>query len=80
VSWADASRYEVARLYVAVMLAPTVELCEALLRGEAVPHPRLCSWVTRFAESEDLGTRVYLDQFHSIPTRTNPPVRRRALP
>ena len=68
-SWAGASRYELARLYVAVMVAPTVEVCEALLWGESVPHDRLCSWVSRFAFREDLGERVYLSDFDSIPTR-----------
>jgi hypothetical protein len=69
VSWAGATRYELARLYVAMMLATEVSVAEALLWGESVPHERLCSWVSRFAIREELGERVYLDQFDSTPTR-----------
>jgi hypothetical protein len=37
------------RLWVAVMLAPTLELVEALLRGEDVPVDRLDrEWLRRF--------------------------------
>ena len=43
-SWPDASR-----LWRAMMLAPSIEVCEALLRGESVPVSRLDPlWVRRF--------------------------------
>jgi hypothetical protein len=67
-SWDDASRYELARLFAAMMLAPQVEVCEALLWGESVPLDRLSSWVSRFAEREGLGERVYLSDFDSTPS------------
>lgn len=37
------------RLFAAMMLAPTVQVCEALLRGEQVPVDRLdATWLRRF--------------------------------
>jgi hypothetical protein len=37
------------RLWKAIMLAPSLEICEALLRGESVPLDRLNpEWVKRF--------------------------------
>jgi hypothetical protein len=37
------------RLYKAMMLAPSIEICEALLRGENVPIERLNPiWVRKF--------------------------------
>ena len=43
-AWPDA-----AKLWRAFMLSPTLEVCEALLRGEDVPLDRLDpSWVQRF--------------------------------
>jgi hypothetical protein len=40
---------ETRRLWKAMMLAPTLEVCEALLRGEVVPVERLDpDWVKRF--------------------------------
>ena len=42
--WPDARR-----LWRAFMLAPSIEVCEALLRGESVPVSRLDPlWVRRF--------------------------------
>jgi hypothetical protein len=42
--WPDADR-----LWRAFMLAPSIEVCEALLRGESVPLDRLdTDWVQRF--------------------------------
>lgn len=42
--WPDAGR-----LWRAFMLAPSIEVCEALLRGESVPVSRLDPvWVRRF--------------------------------
>ena len=42
--WPDTSR-----LWRAMMLAPSLEVCEALLRGESVPIDRLDPvWVRRF--------------------------------
>jgi hypothetical protein len=40
-TWANATPAEIAALYRAVMLAPTLEVCEALLRDEQVPLSRL---------------------------------------
>jgi hypothetical protein len=38
-----------ARLWRAIRLSPSVDICEALLRGEAVPIDRLdAEWVARF--------------------------------
>jgi hypothetical protein len=43
-AWPDA-----AKLWRAFMLAPSIEVCEALLRGESVPLDRLDPvWVRRF--------------------------------
>jgi hypothetical protein len=40
---------ETRRIWRAMMLAPTLEVCEALLRGEAVPVKRFApDWVKRF--------------------------------
>lgn len=37
------------RLHRAIMLAPTLEICEALLRGEDVPRSQLDpDWATRY--------------------------------
>jgi hypothetical protein len=42
--WPDARR-----VWRAMMLAPSIEICEALLRGESVPLDRLDPvWVQRF--------------------------------
>lgn len=68
-TWADASRHELARLYVALMLTPEISVAEALLRDESVPLDRLCSWVERFAIREGLPARVCLDDFETTPTR-----------
>jgi len=43
VRWQDAGR-----LWRAIMLSPWVEVCEALLRGEAVPLSLDPVWVRRF--------------------------------
>jgi hypothetical protein len=40
-TWANATPTELAALYRAVMLAPTLEVCESLLRDERVPLSRL---------------------------------------
>jgi hypothetical protein len=46
---ASAVAGELARIWRAMMLAPCLEVCEALLRGESVPVHRLDSeWVKRF--------------------------------
>jgi hypothetical protein len=43
------SEEECRRGWQAMMLALTLELCCALLRGESVPIDKLCAeWVTRF--------------------------------
>jgi hypothetical protein len=40
---------EADRVFKAMMLAPTLEICEALLRGERVPLTKLDSeWAKRF--------------------------------
>lgn len=40
---------ETRRIWRAMMLAPTVEICDALLRGESVPISKLNpDWVKRF--------------------------------
>jgi len=40
---------ELDRMFRAMMLAPTIEICEALLRGEKVPLDRLRpEWVRRY--------------------------------
>jgi hypothetical protein len=39
--WHDATNDELRRLGKAVMLAPTLAICEALLRGERVPIDKL---------------------------------------
>lgn len=42
-------RRETARIYKAIMLAPTIEVCEALLRRERVPTSMLDPlWLERF--------------------------------
>lgn len=42
-------RAATARIWRAVMLSPTIEVCDALLRGERVPVERLdVEWVERF--------------------------------
>jgi len=42
--WPDADR-----LIRSILLAPSIEICEALLRGESVPVERLdLAWVRRF--------------------------------
>lgn len=40
-AWGDATDEELQRLFAAVMLAPTIEVCEALLRGDPAPVDRL---------------------------------------
>jgi hypothetical protein len=40
-TWANATPAELAALYRAVMLAPTLPVCEALLRDETVPIGQL---------------------------------------
>jgi hypothetical protein len=65
--WSEASSRELARLYVAIVLAPTIELAEPLLWGEGVPHKRLSCWVTRLANRDGLPDRVTLDDFDSVP-------------
>ena len=45
----SARRERARRLFVAFMLAPSIEICEVLLRGESVPVDRLdAEWVARF--------------------------------
>jgi hypothetical protein len=45
----SAETREFGRIWRAMMLAPRLEVCEALLRGESVPVDRLDpEWVTRF--------------------------------
>jgi hypothetical protein len=45
----DEEREFTQRVFVAMMLAPTIEICEALLRGERVPVDCLDpEWVQRF--------------------------------
>lgn len=47
--WDDASEQELRHLYAAIMLAPSLEVCEALLRGEHVPDDRLDpEWAARY--------------------------------
>jgi hypothetical protein len=47
-TWQHATTAETAALYRAVMLAPTLEVCEALLRHEKVPLHKLDPvWVRR---------------------------------
>lgn len=47
--WPDAGR-----LWRAFMLSPSIEVCEALLRGESVPLSRLDPvWVRRFGLKEE---------------------------
>jgi hypothetical protein len=47
-TWHDATTAETAALYRAVMLSPTLEVCEALLRLERVPLHKLDpEWVRR---------------------------------
>jgi hypothetical protein len=47
--WDDASEEELRQLYAAIMLAPTLAVCEALLRGEDVPPERLDpEWAERY--------------------------------
>ena len=45
---AAGKRAELREIWKAIVLSPTLELCEALLRGESVPVERLdCEWVER---------------------------------
>jgi hypothetical protein len=45
----DPLRHEWRRLWRAIMLSPSIDVCEALLRGESVPIDRLdAHWVERF--------------------------------
>jgi hypothetical protein len=47
--WTDATDDELRRLHRAVMLAPTIEVCEAILRGEPVHRSRLDpTWLDAF--------------------------------
>jgi hypothetical protein len=52
-----------------MMLAPRVEIAEALLRGESVPVARLDQrWVRRFEQRrESADGRAFLSDFNSIP-------------
>jgi len=53
-------------------LAPTVEVCEALLLGEAVPVDRLdAEWVAPVREEANVvdGERLTLGELNSIPSR-----------
>ena len=46
-------RAELRETWKAIMLSPTLEVCEALLRGESVPLERLNQeWVERFGRPE----------------------------
>jgi hypothetical protein len=46
--WATSTDHQVALLYRAVMLAPNLHTCQALLRGETVPLSRLDQdWVRK---------------------------------
>jgi hypothetical protein len=51
-TWPEGGRgeaSELARIWRAMMLSPSLEVCEALLRGEIVPVGRLdAEWVVRF--------------------------------
>jgi hypothetical protein len=67
-NWQEASRYELARAWTAIVLSPTVEIAEALLWGESVPHGRLSAWVSRLANRAELPERVYLSDFDSVPS------------
>jgi hypothetical protein len=49
---ASAEARELGRIWRAMMLAPCLEVCEALLRGESVPVDRLdLEWLRRFGTS-----------------------------
>jgi hypothetical protein len=51
--WEAADREALNRLWKAMVLSPTIEVCEALLRGEAVPVDRLDpAWALRFGLRE----------------------------
>jgi hypothetical protein len=54
----------------AMMLAPRIEICEALLCGESVPIARLDQrWVSRFGlRTPAVDDRAFLTDFNSIPT------------
>jgi len=46
-------RAELRAVWKAMMLAPTLEVCEALLRGESVPLEQLDpEWVKRFGRRD----------------------------
>jgi len=50
---AEPQRSRLREIWKAMMLSPTLEVCEALLRGESVPLERLDpEWVARFARRE----------------------------
>jgi hypothetical protein len=47
--YVEAERERLRRIYVAMMLSPTIEVCEALLRGESVPPSAVDPvWARRF--------------------------------
>lgn len=64
VAWPDAGR-----LQRAFMLAPTVEICEALLLGERVPLSQLDGeWVARYGlKRPTRDDRADLDDFNLVP-------------
>ena len=64
-----AEREQLTRQWVAMMLAPRIEIAEALLRNEAVPLAQLdLVWVKRLAAEPPIGkARVTLADFYSIP-------------
>jgi hypothetical protein len=72
--WPDASRLERAFL-----LAPRIEIAEALLRGERVPLARLDGeWVARYGLKHPTpDDRAALDDFNAIP---HPPASSHSLP
>ena len=47
--WSEATSWELDQLYKAVMLCPTLALCEKMLRGEKIHISKLdAKWVRRF--------------------------------
>jgi hypothetical protein len=54
------SEDEAGRGWKAMMLAPTLEICQALLRGESVPIDQLRpEWVARFGLRPGVGLKVF---------------------
>ena len=63
-----------ARVWRALVLAPTVEVFEALLRGESVPLSRLdADAVKRFGRRAVVSERVRLDDFEASPSSAGAP-------